>query len=114
MLINSQQVRVQNFVQAKTLCLVVLLLLAIFAFLFHHHATQADSDDCPLCHAVAETAVVDLVPELSTPLFIAAGFVSLPPLDRGVRVFSVLTRIPRGPPLPAHLAIFREGWTGAA
>ena len=24
------------------------------------------------------------------------------------------TRIPRGPPLPAHLAKFRERWTGAA
>ena len=90
------------------------LLLAKFAVRFHHHATQANSDDCPLCHAVAEKAVVDLVPELSTPLFIAAGFISLSPLDRGLRDFSVLTRIPRGPPLPAHLAIFREGWTGAA
>jgi len=82
-LLNSRQVRVQNFAQAKTLCLVVLLLLAMFAVRFHHHATQANSDDCPLCHAVPDTAVVDLVPKLSTPLFIAAGFVRLPPLDRG-------------------------------
>jgi hypothetical protein len=75
---------------------------------------QVDSDDRPLCQAVVETAVVDLVPELSTPLFIAAGFVSLPLLDRVVKVFSLLTRIPRGPLLLAHLAIFLEGWTEAA
>jgi hypothetical protein len=52
------------------IAVVLLLLLVVFAGLFHNHLTDQDGNSCPLCHACAQAAITPFASALIAPLLV--------------------------------------------
>lgn len=112
--LGTPNTKLRMRVNVARLFLLALLILALLGGVFHHHQSGSDCAACMLCQGAVQTPDAELAGHLGVPLFKPVGFLS-PAAGQfiaGLAQFAPL--VPRAPPSPIPLAMFREGGAAGA